>query len=370
MTITHKRSRIGRNSAAAANGVVFESAARSLNGVRAARDGGTSVTKVAEQWRNTSQERIAGRVAEELHAATFNIDASAKGLNAVRATTGASVGMSTASADVTISDAGKLIEQVQVKYHGRPTSTVFDVANVKYDRMQRVVPADQVARVREIAAARKMDGLGQRNYPEVAKSASDRVRARGAESAPLSRAEALEAATSPQDVARRMVSQQAANAVKNGALVGAAVGGGVSAITNLVAFADGKKTGETALVETLKDTIECAATGGAVSGAAVVAEVALIQAGAGAFAAGAAPVAIALTAVELGKDVGRLCGGSISGEKFLTRAGGHVAKGAITWGAMEGGAALGTLVCPGVGTIIGGVVGGIAGSLFGGWLFD
>jgi hypothetical protein len=35
---------------------------------------------------------------------------------------------------------------------------------------------------------------------------------------------------------------------------------------------------------------------------------------------------------------------------------------------MEGGAALGTLICPGIGTVLGGIVGGIAGSIYSGWL--
>jgi hypothetical protein len=359
-----------RKNRAAAAGAIFESGVRSLKGVRAARDGATKIINVAEHWRNTSAERIAGRVAEELHAATFNIDASTKGFNALQANTGSSAGMSTAPADVTIGNAGKVIGQVQVKYHATATSTTFDVAKVKYDGMQRVVPSDQAARVRELARKRGVDGLRQRNYPEVAKSASDRIRAGEAQSTPLSRAEALDAAKNPRSVATRLVNQQTANAVKNGAIVGAAVGGGVSAITNLVAFADGEKSGRTAFVDTLKDTTACAATGAAVSGAAVAAEVALVRVGAGALAASAAPVAIAIAVVEVGKDVARLCSGDISGEKFVGRAGGHFVRGGIVWGGMEGGAALGTLICPGFGTIIGGIAGGIAGGLFGGWLFD
>lgn len=359
-----------KNNAAAPNGAVFESAARGLNGVRAGQEGAARLHSVAEQWRNTSPERLGGRLAEELHAATFNADAAAKGLNALKASTGAANGAGTAAADVTIMNGARIVDQAQVKYHASPASTTFDVAKVKYDGMQRVVPSDQAARVRELAGKRGVDGLGQRNYPDVARSAADRVRSGGAESTPVSRAEALDAAKNTQRVAGELVGGQMANAVKNGALAGAAVGGGISVVTNFVAFVDGKKAGEDAVLDAVTDTAACAATGAAVSGLAVAAEVALVRAGVGALAAGAAPVAIGLTAVEMAKDVGRLINGDIDGEKFAGRAGGHVVKGGCTWGGMEGGAALGTLILPGVGTVIGGILGGIGGGLFGAWLTD
>ncbi len=358
------------NTTAAANGAAFESAARGLNGVRAGQHGAARLQEVAQQWRNTSPERLAGRLAEELHATSFNADAATKGLNSLKAGTGAANGAGTAAADVTIRNGARIIDQAQVKYHGTPASTAFDVAKVRYDGMQRVVPSDQAARVREIAAKRGVDGLGQRNYPDVAQKAADRIRSGGAESTPVSRAEALDAAKNTQRVAGELVGGRVVGAVKNGALAGAAVGGGISVVTNFIAFTDGKKSGEDAVVDAATDTATCAATGAAVSGLAVAAEAALVRAGAGALAGGAAPVAIGLTAVEMAKDVGRFINGDIDGEKFAGRAGGHVVKGSCTWGGMEGGAAIGTLICPGVGTVIGGILGGIGGGLFGGWLVD
>ncbi len=355
---------------AASNGAVFESASRGLNGVRAAQHGASRIQSVADQWGNTSPERLAGRLAEELHAATFNIDAAAKGFNGLQAATGAAKGAATAAADVTVTNGSRIIDQAQLKFHGNPVSTTSNVAKVKYDGMQRVVPADQAQRVREIAGKRGVDGLGQRNYPDVATNASDRIRSGGAESKPLSRPEALDAAKNPHGVSSELIGGRVGSAVKNGAIAGTVVGGGISVVVNLVAFADGKKSGEDVVVDVLADTAACAASGAAVSGVAVAAEVALVRAGVNTLAGGAMPVAIGLTAVEMVKDVGRLVNGDIDGEKFAGRAGGHVVKGGCTWGGMEGGAALGTLILPGVGTIIGGIVGGITGGLFGGWLTD
>lgn len=351
-------------------GAAFETAARGLNGVRSAQQGAVRLQKVSQQWRNTSPERLAGRLAEELHAATFNADAAAKGLNGLKAVTGAANGTPTAAADLTILNGFKVVDAAQVKYHATPAGTTFHVSAVKYDGMQKVVPSDQAARVRELAAKRGVDGLGQRNFPDVAKNASDRVRSHGAESSPVSRAEALDAAKNTSRVAGDLVTGRVVGAVKSGAMMGAAVGGGVSVISNLMAYANDEKSGKDALVDIANDTVFCAATGAAVSGAAVMAEAGLIRAGAGAFAGGAAPVAIGLTAVEIVKDVGRFVNGDIDGEKLAINAGKNVVKGGTTWGGMEGGAMIGTMIGPGIGTIIGGIIGGIGGALLGSWLTE
>jgi len=352
-----------------AAGSSFEPAVRGVNGVRAAREGAARLQEVAEQWQNTSPERLAGRLAEELHATTFNIDAATKGIP-LKAVTGTASGTPTAPADLTILKGSRPVAAAQVKYHVTPESTTFHVSDVKYDGMQRVVPADQVARVRDLASKRGVDGLGQRNFPDVAKNASDRIQSQGAESSPISRAEALDAANNTSRVAGKLVTGRIASAVKSGAVTGAAVGGGISVFTNIVAYASDEKSGEDALVDVAKDTATCAATGAAVSGAAVLAETALLRAGAGALAGSAAPVAIGLTAVEMVKDVGRFVNGDIDGERLAVSTGKNVVKGGVTWGGMEGGAAIGTAIFPGVGTVIGGVIGGLGGALFGSWLTD
>jgi hypothetical protein len=351
----------------AATGAAFASASRSLGSVRAAREGMERITRTALQWRNASPEQLGGRIAEEWHATTFNIDAASKGAS-LRATTSAANGQATAVADVVISEAGRTVAQVQVKYHGSPARTTFAVSRAEYDGMQRLVPSDQVQKVRGLARQRGADTLGNRNYAEVANGATDRINLQGVESQSLSRTEAIAAAKNPAGAGAMLVKGQIARAAKNGAVVGAVVGGGVAAIMNAVACARGKKSGKQAVVDTVKDAASGAATGAAVSGAAVVAEATLVRLGASAASGGAAPVAIGLTVVEVGKDVGRAIKGDIDGELFVNRTGKNVVKGTITWGGMKGGAAVGTAIFPGPGTVIGGVVGGVAGALCGGWL--
>ena len=354
-------------------GVTFETAARGLNGVRAAQHGAVRLQEVAHMWQNASPEQLAGRLAEELHAATFNADAAAKGLT-VRAVTEAANGTHSAAADISIQNGGRAVGAAQVKYHGTAARTTFHVSDVKYDGMQRIVPSDQAARVREIAARRGVDGLGQRNFADVANSASDRVQSHGAQSSPLSRADALEAVRNPSIIAGELVSSRVVGAVKSGAMIGAAVGGGVSLIRNVAAYANDRKSGKDAIVDVAKDTAASAAAGAAVSGAAVATEVVLIRAGVGVLARGSAPVAIGLTVVDVGQDVIRFARGDIGGKKLAVNSGKSLVKGAATWGGMEAGAVLGSFVFPGVGTIVGGIVGGIVGAvgstMFMSWLTD
>jgi hypothetical protein len=72
-------------------------------------------------------------------------------------------------------------------------------------------------------------------------------------------------------------------------------------------------------------------------------------------------VAVVVTAVDIFKDVGRAVTGKIGGKELAVRSGKNVVKGGAGWGGMEAGAAIGTMICPGPGTIIGGIIGGIGG---------
>ena len=269
-TLTETRERESAPSSDdAADGAIFATVAQSLDPVRLARQGATQIEQVAPQWHKAWPEQLAGRIAEELHATTFKIDAASKGLTArafTRAATGKGIGMQRAEA------------------------------------------------------------------------------------------------------AAKLLRTQVARAVRSGALIGAAVGGGLSAIANTVDLMKGRKSAPEATVDTLKDTVVCAATGAAVGGVSVAAEAALLKAGVGALSRGAAPVAVGLTVVEVGKDVGRLLQGNMSKKELALKTGKNVVKGGTTWGGMEGGAAIGTLIFPGIGTVVGGALGGIAGAMLGGWV--
>lgn len=354
---------------AMSKGAVFETASRNLNALRAMKVGGQRIQEIGRQWGNVSKEIRAGRVVEEIHAMSFNSDAAMKGLNQLKATTNAANGAPTAIADLQIVQGARLVDAAQIKFHATPASTAFHIADARYDGLHRVVPTDQVVQVRTIASKRSGKiSIGQRNFAEVAKSASDRVRSHGAESSPLSRAEAIYAAENTSYYANTLAKNQIFRSLKSGAAIGAAVGGGISAVSNLVAYAQERKSGEAALVAVATDTATCAITGAATAGTAIIAELALARAGATALARGAAPVAIGLTTVEIAKDAYRLLSGDINGAKFARRAGTNVIKGSCTWGGMEGGAAIGSVILPGLGTVVGGFLGAIGGALFSGWI--
>ena len=56
--------------------------------------------------------------------------------------------------------------------------------------------------------------------------------------------------------------------------------------------------------------------------------------------------------------------------RFGLSTGGTITSAAAGYAGAEGGAIIGTMIFPGVGTVIGGIVGGIAAGLFGGWVFN
>lgn len=351
----------------ATDGAVFAAVHDGLNPLRAMQAGVSRLRAIANEWYGAPVQSVAGRMAEELHVATFNADAAAKH-SPLRAATTASRGNLYAPADVTVVDAsGRQLLEAQLKYNGNARSTTKNISSSKYDGMLRLVPADQVDRVRVLARGRGVYRAARRNYAATANGATDRLEVGGARSSPLSLGEALDAASNPTRAASRLLSKHLGKALKNGAIAGAAIGGGLSAISNCVALGRGTKSAASASFDTLKDTVNSSATGAAVGGIALAAETALMRVGAAGLANGAAPVALALTAVEVGKDTGRLLLGQIDGTEFTKSAGRSVAKGGLTWAGMEGGAALGTLVAPGVGTAVGAFVGGVAGALAGGW---
>jgi hypothetical protein len=76
----------------AASAAAAARVARDVQAMRVALDGANRVRKYAAQWRNASAAQRAGRMAEELHATTFNLDAVAKYRDTLRASTTAANG--------------------------------------------------------------------------------------------------------------------------------------------------------------------------------------------------------------------------------------------------------------------------------------
>ncbi len=343
------------------DGIVMETIARYGQALDAVQDMGTRISKVAETYNATGQPQVAGRIAEEWHAGTFNRDAALKGHSNLRAQTTASNGQHSATADIEVFQNGKIVAKAQSKYNNSTAKTTFEISDKNYDGMQKLHPSDQ--NVGDLAGRRGTSGIEQRNYPDTAKNATEKLHYENIESDPLSYGEAIQLADDATVAAKKIVQQEMLNAVKGGAVIGAALSGSISTVTNIRTVLKGEKKLSNAAKDVAVDTTIGGADGAIKGAATIVIKSGMVRVGAKAAARSSAPVAIGMTAVEIGKDAGLAVMGKIDSRELSTRTGKNVAKGAGAWAGMEGGAALGTFIFPGIGTIVGGVVGGIAGHL-------
>ena len=347
---------------------IMETSKRGLDAFRATEAAVSSLRQEATKWSKASPEQLAGRLAEIHHSGSFNANAARSGMSHLKAVTGSQAGLPTAPHDISMLRHGVEAGQAQVKYHGTAPRTTFQISAKKYDGMQKIVPADQADRVRHIAGRRGVDGLGKRNYPDTASNASAQLRMEGVESQPLSRSQALELAKNPAGRSQAMMTAELQRSIKSGASTGALVGAGISVVVNTHALCTDKKDLPQALVDVAVDTGSSAAIGAACAGGSVLIKQGLVRAGASGLARSSAPVALAMGGVEVLADAGKLVSGSIDGGEFASRTGKTAVRTGTSWGGMEAGAALGTAICPGAGTIIGGIIGGIGGAFFGSWI--
>lgn len=348
------------------DGVVVETSMRHAAATHETVKGMMQLLDVAARKANLGTEQAAGHLAEVLHVTSFNAEAARSGFDALRAATTASLGRPTAPADILVKSNEQVIGEAQVKFCGKVAATTKELADVKYDGMQRIAPADQVSRVKELAGKRGVDHLGANNYPDVANNASGQLKGGGVSGKPITRAQATDAAKNPAEAARNAVCDSIANAAKSGAMAGGAIGGGISAVSNTVAVFSGEKSAEDALVGTVVDTGVAAARGAAVASVASGVQAACTSAGLGAVARSSAPLAAGVMAVETAGSALQWLDGEIDGDEFAESVAKSALKTTATLGGAKAGAALGTAICPGVGTIVGGILGAIGlGSLFG-----
>lgn len=352
------------------NGAIIEKTGRWCKAVNAAREMGEDIKAIARQYERCPDECTAGRIAEKYHEGTFNMDAIRKGRRDLKAQTTASNGKYQATADIEILKNGKVVDAAQVKYHKTPVQTAFHISDPKYDGLQKVCPAEQVERVHDLAGKRGSSGIGQRNYPDTAAKASDHLHHEGVKSNVLSYNKAVNITRNPVEAAKEILRKESLGAVKGGAIVGGAASGVMSVAENICAVAKGKKKGSDAIKAIGKDTVCGTADGAAKSVASIGIQAGLVRVGARTLAKSSAPVAIGVTAVDVIKDAALAISGEIDGEEFAIRSGKNVAKGGACWGGMEAGAALGTMILPGVGTVIGGILGGLASGLLADFLLS
>jgi hypothetical protein len=337
----------------AAEGVVAVQSSRGAAAMREAARGAKRIQEVAEQFRNASHvNHTAGRLFEELHATSANVDGALKGLPQRFATT-ASQGDPHAAADIVVKLGDRTVGAAQAKLSESSTALLSRVSRKDYTGMQKLLPIDKVDSVRRLADRLAKDGRRpDLDLADTAKRASARLQYKGAASKPVTVAEAQAAARAPARTAARIERDASAQAYGSAAATGAVLGGAMSLV-------DGGSVGDAAVAAgkgAARAMVQQAATRGVEeAGKALVGKTAasvLGKSGAG---------AIAGAGIGIASDLVDLASGDIDGVECATRACKHGVRAGTTWAGAEAGAMAGAFFGP-VGVAVGGLVGGFLGS--------
>ena len=352
-----------RKSDAATSGVLQVQTGRGLQAMAAARAGGRQVEAVARQYANASQaNHVAGRVFEELHAATGNIDAALKGLPQRFATT-ASEGQPHAAADLVVKLGGETVAAAQAKLSESSTALTRRLSEAAYDNMQKLVPEGKAESVRRMSGA--LADAGRRpdlSLRDTSARVTERVSFKGACSKPVSVANAQKAARKPAAAAKKLEADTARGAYSSAAAMGGAMSGVMTAV-------QGGSAGDV-VKATAKGAARGLAQQAATAGVEKVAAAALTQVSskaAAAFSRGGAAGAIAGAGIGVAVDLADLVNGEITGSECAGRAVKHGVRAGSAWAGAEAGAALGTVIGGPIGTAVGGLLGGLVGSLVPDW---
>ena len=225
---------------------------------------------------------------------------------------------------------------------------------------------------------KQIDYLKKHGEPEKAAEIEQRVKqiedVKGrAKPSKVSTGEAMDARLNPAWSTAKDILSTANDAGLQSAAWGAGAGCAISACQCFVAVRDGDMDFDEALVKVVKDTGGAAVSaylsgaGSSVLGGALKASGKEVCKG---LAEGNAPAAVLQAGVVLTKSIWKLANGEISSEQFVEDIG---REGATLGASMLGGnigAAAGTCVLPGVGTVVGGVVGAMIASLASGAVYE
>ncbi len=346
--------------------------ARTIEGEIAS--GSRSINAVGVQYANNTAPTRAGFVAEQDHAATFNVDAAIKRSD-LRAHRPASNAAQSPDLIVTTSD-GLDVTEASSKVYADPRRAAE--AQRGYGSQQRIVPSDQLTEARahsrrqvaknQATGGTRREGVAA-DFREVEAKLTDRLRANDVESQPRTRQRSAELGQQAreQSVTGKDVVPTIPRAMKDSAVAGAKKGGATGAVISLASatyenardYRAGRKSGGHAVadvaVETLKGTADGAAKGAIASAVTAGTQVAAQHVQSNVLRGllrGNAPAAMAITGVEVAKHAIRLANGTIEVEQFKTAAMQSAKVGAYAYA----GAALGGIFGP-AGMVIGGVAG-------------
>jgi len=319
--------------------------------------GGALLHSMLDNKLGWGQGQKAGVAAEVLVATKFNEQAALQGSHAR-----AQVLANNGPADIAIAVDGTWIADAQVKVHTTAKRTAVSISDPKYEKMQKIVPSDQVEQARAIAGERaKHHGENHEAYADSAKRASANLEGDGVVAGATEKRESIAASKNPTGTAAvmnfRAGLREVAVSTGAGAIVGAALGGTISAVKNSISVAQGEKEVGDAILDTAKDAGVCAAKGAAVGFIGSALRVTAARAGCKLLARSNVALTFAAVAVESGIAWTEYASGKITVGQACARQTGAVGGG----GGALAGMALGTALCPGVGTIAGAIVGGLLG---------
>jgi len=340
----------------------------------------------AQRYSNNTLASQAGFVAESVHVGSFNVDSAIKrsSLKAVKEKNGF-------HGDYKVLKGSKVIAKGEFKHYNTPKQT--ENAMRGYDGRDLVGPSDQIEEIKKIAKTKAMKNKTTRpqvskEHQEVHKKATNAIKKENVSSKPktlkeikkITKKAARKKVVQNQEILPDLTTSLKSSALSgalDGAKTGAVFGGSISTISNIKDVYDGKKSKSDALIDISKDiTLNAidSAVKNAAGSAAKTASLHIADKVASQTAkrvlGSAAPIVVATTAVEIGKDVYKYANGEIDGETLGKNAAKCTATSAGAWAGAETGAVVGAMVGGPVGAAIGGVIGGIGAAIGIGALFD
>lgn len=352
------------------------------------KNGTKDIINQAQRYRNNTTASMTGFVAESDHCATFNARKALERspVRAVREANGHHGDYRIVKIDP-FSKEETILREGEVKYY--KTAEATEQAMRGYGDKQLVGPSDQVGEIVETAnrKASKNHATGRESrikvaqeHEEVARHVSDSISDGKTRSTPRTREEmekiakrAKKGDISEADILpppEEGIKKAGLSGIKAGCKIGLIFNLPISSVKNFRAYRKGEKDVTEALVdtglETLKGTLDCAAKGGAAS-AATAGSIYLAEKASNQLIKRALnsslPAGFAIASIEIGKKGLKYLNGEADLGEFLEESGKVTVTSAGSMALAEAGAFIGTIVCPGIGTVVGGIIGGIGGSL-------
>ncbi|WP_318367858.1 hypothetical protein [Enterobacter sp.] len=205
------------------------------------------LSHLASKWKNVAADKAQGHMFEQLETIKFNYDALRKDSELFAKTT-ASMGLGTDPVDIIISDGKKTLREVQAKSCNHAAASTFALSDKKYAEMMRLSPSDQHAEIEKLLKQRIAAGtLKAGDYEQTLRNLKKDLQYDNVSSGGTTYQQATEATN--QSVADRVADEFRVKSAltdmhesgKRAGNMGAAVAGGISAISEGFALFKGEK---------------------------------------------------------------------------------------------------------------------------------